>query len=95
MRTQESNDIHEHRKPIPRNEEMHKMQEKNDEIDMKKVKEDFKNLKKAIIERIKSPRFWIDNIILIILLIIVIYLWYQGKFIEREIIEVCNGVPIP
>lgn len=39
---------------------------------------------------------WIlDNLILTILLIFVIFAWYQGKFIEHEVhvVEVCQGTP--
>jgi hypothetical protein len=42
----------------------------------------------------KSIIYYIDLIFLVIILLAVIYLWYNGHYTQKEIIEVCYGVPI-
>lgn len=62
--------------------------------DIEETAEKIKTAKEKIIQRIKSPSFWIDNALLIALLATTIYLGIKGHYIDTRIIEVCNGVPI-
>jgi hypothetical protein len=42
----------------------------------------------------KNIVYYIDIILMIIVVGLVIYMWYNGHYQEREIIEVCNGISI-
>lgn len=71
------------------------MREENEEIDLKETKKQAMEAIKYIKGKLKDPKFYIDNAILIALIIIVIYLATKGKFIDKQIIEMCNGVITP
>lgn len=42
---------------------------------------------------LKKPEWYIDNATLIILIVIVLILAAKGHFIDKQVIEVCNGMP--
>lgn len=73
---------------------MHEMPD-NDEINLKEKKEKAQETIQHIKRRLKDPKFYIDNLILIALIIIVTYYGIKGHYIDTKVIEICNGIPIP
>lgn len=68
--------------------------EQDEEVNLEETKKEMQRAGNWLKDKLKDPKFWIDNATLIVLIILVIYLWFQGKFIETNIIETCNGIPI-
>lgn len=44
-------------------------------------------------KKIKNIQWWIDNILLIILIIVVLYFGIKGHYTDVRVIETCYGQP--